>query len=80
MKSWLQDKGIEVYSIQNKRKSFVAERYVRSLKNKVYKYMTAISKNVHVRKLDDTANKFNNTYHRKIKLKPINVNSNTYIF
>ena len=42
--------------------------------------MTAISKNVHVRKLDDTANKFNNTYHRKIKLKPINVNSNTYIF
>ena len=80
MKSWLQDKGIEVYSTQNKRKSFVAERYVRSLKNKVYKYMTAISKNVHICKLDDTANKFNKTYHRKIKVKPINVKSNAYIF
>ena len=79
MKSWLQDTGIEVYSTQNKRKSVVAERFIRFLKNKVNKFMGPISKNVYIYKLDDIANKFNNTYHRKIKVKSIKVKSNIYI-
>ena len=57
MKSGLQDKNIEMYSIRNKGKSVVAERFVRTLKNKIYKYMISISKNVHIDKLDDIVNK-----------------------
>ena len=50
-----------MYSKHNERKSIVAKRFIRSLKNKIYKYMTSISKNVYVDKLDDTVNKYNNT-------------------
>ena len=57
MKSGLQDKNIEMYSTRNKGKSVVAERFVRTLKNKIYKYMISISKNVHIDKLDDIVNK-----------------------
>ena len=56
-----------------------AERFIRTLKNKIYKYMTSISKNVYVDKLNDIVNKYNNTYHRIIKMKPVNVKQNTYI-
>ena len=79
MKSWLEKDGIEMYSIYNEGKSVVAERFTRTLKNKIYKYMTSISKNVYIDKLDNIVNKYNNTYHRKIKIKPIDVKSSRYI-
>ena len=53
MKSWLQDNDMEMYSIHNEEKLFVAEGFIRTLKNKIYKYMTAVSKNVYIDKLDD---------------------------
>ena len=49
--------AIEMYSIYNEEKSVVAERFFRTLKNKIYKYTTSISKNVYINKLDDTVNK-----------------------
>ena len=48
-------------------------------KNEIYKYMTAISKNVYIDKLDDIVNEYNNTYHRTIKMKPVDVKDHTYI-
>ena len=56
MKSWLQDNNIEMYSTHNQGKSVVAERFIRTLKNKIYKYMTSISKNVYIDKLDHIVN------------------------
>ena len=70
-KKWLKDNDIEMYSIHNEGKSVVAERFIRTLKNKIYKYMTAISKNVYIDKLDDIVNEYNNTYHITIKMKAI---------
>ena len=78
-KKWLKDNDIEMYSIHNEGKSVVAERFIRALKNKIYKYMTSVSKNVYIDKLDDIVYEYNNTYHRTIKMKPINVKDNTYI-
>ena len=77
MQSWLQDNNIKIYSTHNEGKSVVAERFIKTLKNKIYKYMTSISKNVYIDKLDDIINEYKNTYHRKIKMKPINVKDNT---
>ena len=68
-----------MYSTHNEGKYVVAERFIRTLKNKVYKYMTSISKNVYIDKLDDIVNEYNNPYHRTIKMKPIDVKDNTYI-
>ena len=68
-----------MYSIHNEGKSVVAERFIRTLKNKIYKYMTAISKNVYIDKLDDIVDEYNNTYHRTIKMKSVDVKDNTYI-
>ena len=68
-----------MYSTHNKRKSVVAERFIRTLKNKIYKYMTLISKSVYIDKLGDRVNKYNNTYHRAIKTKPVNVKASTCI-
>ena len=68
-----------MYSIHNEGKSVVAERFIRTLKNKIYKYMTAISKNVYINELDDIVNEYNNTYHRTIKMKPVDVKDHTYI-
>ena len=68
-----------MYSIHNEGKSAVAERFIRALKNKIYKYMTSISKNVYINKLDDMVDEYNNTYHRTIKMKPTDVKDNTYI-
>ena len=70
---------MKMYSTHNEGKSVVAERLIRTLKNKIYKYMTSISKNVYMDKLDDIANKYNNTYHSTIKMKPFDLKSNTYI-
>ena len=68
-----------MHSAHNEGKSVVAERFIRTLKNKIYKYMTLISKNVYIDKLDDIVNEYNNTYHTAIKMKPIDVKDNTYI-
>ena len=68
MKSWLEKTGKEIYSTHNERKSVVAERFIRILKNKIYKYITSISKNVRSYKLDDIVHKYNNTYHKTIKI------------
>ena len=78
-KKWLQDNDIAMYSSHNEGKSFVAERFIRNLKNKIYKYMTSISKNVYIDKLDNIVNEYNIKYHRTIKIKPIDVKDNTYI-
>ena len=55
------------------------ERFIRNLKTKIYKYMTSISKNAYIDKLDDIVNQYNNTYHRTIKIKPVAVKDNAYI-
>ena len=68
-----------MYSTNNEGKSVIAERFIRTLINKIYKYMTLISKNVYIDKLDDIVKKYNNTYHTSIKIKPIDVKDNTYI-
>ena len=68
-----------MYSTHNEGKSFVAERFIGTLKSRMYKYMTSVSKNVHIDKLDDIVNEYNNIYHRTIKMKPIDVKDNTYI-
>ena len=68
-----------MYLIHNEGKSVVAERFIRTLKTKIYKYMTSISKNVYIDKLDDIVNEYNNTYHRTIKMKPVDVKDSTYI-
>ena len=78
-KKWLKDKYIEMYSIHNDGKSVAAERFIRTLKTKFYKYMTSVSKNVYIGKLDDILDEYNNTYHRAINTKPVDVGDNVYI-
>ena len=73
-KKWLKDNDIEIYSAHNEGKSVVAEKYFRT-----YKYMTSVSKNVYIEKINDILNKYNNTYHRTIKMKPVDVKDNAYI-
>ena len=68
-----------MYSTHNEGKSVIAERFIRTLKNKIYKYMTSVSKNVYIDKLDDLVNKYNNANHSTIKMKPVDVKSNSYI-
>ena len=78
-KKWLKDNDIEMYSTNNEGKSVIAERFIRTLKNKIYKYMTSISKNVYIDKLDDIVDEYNNTYHKTIKMKPVDIKDNAYI-
>ena len=66
-KKWLKDNNIEIYSTHNEGKSVVAERFIRTLENKIYKHMTAILKNIYFITLNDIADEYNNTYHRTIK-------------
>ena len=68
-----------MYSTHNEEKYVGAERFIRTLKNKINKYVTSISKNVYIDKLDDIVNEYNNTYHGKLKLNPIDVKISTYI-
>ena len=75
-KRWLSDNDIIMYSTYNEGKSVVAERFIRKLKNKLYKHMTATGKNVYYDVLDDVVNKYNNTKHSTIKMKPIDVRDN----
>ena len=78
-KKWLQENDIVMYSSNNEGKSVVAERFIRTLKSKIYKHMTLISKNVYIDNLNDIVNEYNNTYHNTIKMKPNDVKDNTYI-
>ena len=59
-------------------KSVGAERFIRTLKHKIYEHMTAVSKNVYFDMLDDIVDKYNNTYHRTIRMKPTDVKSGSY--
>ena len=68
-----------MHSTNNEGKSVIAERFVRTLKTKISKYMTAISKNVYIDKLDYIVKEYNNNYHTSIKMKPVDVKDNTYI-
>ena len=69
---------IETYSTYNERKSVVAERFIRTLKNKIFKHMTAISKSVYFDVLDDIVDKYNNTVHKTIKMKPTDITDDSY--
>ena len=66
-RDFLKINNIEMYSICNKGKFVVAERFIRTLKCKIFKHMRAISKNVYFDVLDDVVHKYNNTVHRTIK-------------
>ena len=68
MQLWLGKNNLEMYSTHNEGKSVVAERFIRTLKNKIYKYITSVAKNVCINKLGDIVNKYNNTYHKKIEM------------
>ena len=74
----MKDNDVEMYSVHNEGKSVVTERFIRTLKTKIYKYMTSTSKNVYIDKLDDLVGEYNNIY-RTIKIKPVDVKDNTYI-
>ena len=67
-----------MYSTYNEGKSAVAERFIRTLKNKIFKHMAAILKNVYFDVLDDIVDKYNNTIHKTIKMKPVDVTSDSY--
>ena len=77
-KRFLGRNKIETYSTYNEGESVVAERFIRTLKNKIFKHMTAVVKNVYFDVLHDIFNKYNNTVHRTIKMKPIDVISHSY--
>ena len=79
-KKCLSDNNIIMYSTYNEGKSIVAERFIRTLKNKLYKHMTASGKNVYYDVLDDVVNKYNNTKHSTIKMKPIDVVDNKRVY
>ena len=68
-----------MYSTYNEGKSVVAERFIRTLKNKIFKHMTAISKNVYFDVLDDIVDKYNNTVHKTIKIKCIEVTDDYHV-
>ena len=65
--------------IHNEGKSVVGETFITILKTKIYKYMTSVSRNVYVNKLDDIVREYDNAYHRTIKMKPVDVKDNTYV-
>ena len=79
-KKWLSDNDINMYSTYNEGKSLVAERFIRTLKSKLYKHMTTNGKNVCYDVLDDIVNKYNNTSHSTTKLKPIDVGDNKRVY
>ena len=78
VKRFLKTNNIEMYSTYNEEKSVVAEIFIRTLKNKIFKHMAAVSKYIYFDVLDDIVNKYNNTVHRTIKMKPIEYTSDSY--
>ena len=79
IKSWLEEYAVEMYSTHNEGKSIVAKRLIRALKKEICKYMTSISKNVYIDKLDDIVKKTNNVCSSTIKMKSVDIKSSTYI-
>ena len=79
-KKWLSDNDIIMYSMYNEGKSVVAEKFIRTLKNKLYKHMTATGQNVYYDVLDDIVNEYNNTKHSSIKMKPKDVGNNKRVY
>ena len=73
MKSWLQDNDIEMYSTHNEGKCLVAERFIITFKNKIYKHMASVSINVFINKLEDIVNKYSNLCLNTTKMKPVDV-------
>ena len=67
-----------MYSAYNERKFVAAERFIRNLKNKIFKQIKAISENIYFDVLDDIVDKYNNTVHKTIKMKPIDVTGDSY--
>ena len=78
MKPWLDKNDTEMYSTCNEGKCVIAERLIRTLKNKISECMISVSKKMYINKLDNIGNKYNNTY-STIKMKPVDVKSNTQI-
>ena len=68
-----------MYSTHNEEKSVVAERFINTLKNKIYKHMTTVGKNVYFNVLDDIVDKYKNTWHNSIKVKPKDVTDNSFV-
>ena len=79
MKLLLEKNDMERYSTHNEGKSVVAERFIRTVKNKIYKYMSSVSKDFYIDKLDDIVNKYNKTYQNRIKMKPGDLKRSAYI-
>ena len=79
-KKWFSDNDIIMYSTYNEGKSVVAERFIRTLKNKLYKHMAATGKNVYYGVLDDVVNEYNNTKQNTIKMKPKDVRDNKRVY
>ena len=77
MKSWLAKNAIKMYSSHDEGKSVIPERFIRNSKNKIYKYMTSISKNVYIDKLGDIVTNYNKTNHSTMK--SVDVKLSTYI-
>ena len=67
-----------MHSKYNERKCVVAERFIRTFKNKIYKHMAAISKNVYFNVLDDIVDVYNNAYHKTYKMKPADVGDDSF--
>ena len=78
-KSFLKENDIEMYSTFNEGKSVVAERFIKTLKNKIYKPMTTIGENVYIDDLDDIVKKYDNTVHSSIKMKPKDVTDDSFV-
>ena len=78
-KEFLKDNDIEMYSTYNEGKSAVAERFIKTLKNKIYKHITSVGKNVYFDVLDNTVRKYNNTVHSSIKMKPKDVSNDSFV-
>ena len=79
IKSWIQDNDTEMHSAHNKKKYALAERFIRTLTNKICQYMISLSKKMYIDKLADIVNEYNNTYQRKVKMNPVDVKSSIYI-
>ena len=77
MKLFLHNDDIEIYSTHNEGKVAVAERFIKTLKNKIYSYMTSVS--IYIDQIDDIVNEYNNAYNSTIKMNPVDIKSNTYI-
>ena len=78
-KSFLKNNDIEMYSTHNEGKSVVAERFIKTLKNKIYKHTTTVGENVYFNVLDDIVDKYNNTYHSSIKMKSKDVTDSVFV-